>query len=46
VLLARLPMYFSSAKASRELGYEPGPVWPALGRAVAEALSAGDGRAT
>ena len=46
VLLARLPMYFSSAKASRELGYEPGPVWPALGRAVAEVLSGADGRAT
>ena len=46
VLLARLPMYFSSAKASRELGYAPGPVWPALGRAVAEALSGAGGRAT
>ena len=33
-------------KASLELGYAPGPVWPALGRAVSEALSAGDGRAT
>ena len=38
VLLARVPMYFSWAKAQRELGYEPGPVWPALGRAVHEAL--------
>ncbi len=46
VLLARLPMWFSSEKASLELGYAPGPVWPALGRAVSEALSAGDGRAT
>jgi dihydroflavonol-4-reductase len=36
--LARLPMWFSSAKAERELGYRPGPVWPALGRAVREAL--------
>ncbi len=43
VLLARLPMWFSSEKASLELGYAPGPVWPALGRAVSEALSAGDG---
>ena len=46
VLLARLPMWFSSEKAALELGYTPGPVWPALGRAVSEALSAGDGRAT
>ena len=38
VRLARVPMYFSWAKAQRELGYEPGPVWPALGRAVHEAL--------
>ncbi len=42
VLLARLPMFFSWAKAARELGYEPGPVWPALRRAVDEALSAGE----
>lgn len=40
-LLARLPAYFSSAKAERELGYRPGPVEPALARAVAEALSDG-----
>lgn len=39
VRLARLPMYFSWAKAARELGYSPGPVWPALRRAVDEALS-------
>ncbi len=39
--LARLPAYFSSAKAERELGYRPGPVEPALARAVAEALSGG-----
>jgi dihydroflavonol-4-reductase len=41
VLLAQLPMYFSWAKAARELGYSPGPVWPALRRAVDDALSAG-----
>ena len=46
VLLAQLPMYFSWAKAARELGYAPGPVWPALRRAVDDALSARDGRAT
>jgi len=44
VLLARLPMYFSWEKARRELGYSPGPVWPALRRAVDGALSSG-GRA-
>ena len=38
VALARLPMYYSSAKARRELGYEPGPVEPALARAAREAL--------
>ena len=38
VALARLPMWFSSAKAERELGYRPGPVWPALARAAEEAL--------
>ena len=36
--LARLPMFFSSAKAERELGYRPGPVEPAIVRAVREAL--------
>lgn len=36
VRLARLPMFFSSAKAERELGYRPGPVEPALARAVTE----------
>jgi dihydroflavonol-4-reductase len=36
VALARMPMFFSSAKAERELGYRPGPVEPALARAVAE----------
>jgi dihydroflavonol-4-reductase len=34
--LAKLPMFFSSAKAERELGYAPGPVEPAIARAVAE----------
>jgi dihydroflavonol-4-reductase len=39
VKLARIPMYFSSDKARSRLGYVPGPVWPALGRAVNEALA-------
>jgi dihydroflavonol-4-reductase len=39
VRLARLPMFFSSAKAEHELGYAPGPVEPALARAVHEALA-------
>jgi dihydroflavonol-4-reductase len=39
VRLARLPMYFTSAKARDTLGYAPGPVEPALARAVAEALN-------
>ena len=43
VKLARLPMYFSSDKARVRLGYTPGPVEPALARAVAEALNA-DGK--
>jgi dihydroflavonol-4-reductase len=34
VALARLPAWFNSAKAEAELGYEPGPVEPALARAV------------
>ena len=38
LLLARLPAYFSSQKARRELGYSPGPVEPALSRATNEAL--------
>jgi dihydroflavonol-4-reductase len=38
VRLARLPMYFSSEKAENLLGYVPGPVEPALARAVAEAV--------
>lgn len=41
VKLARLPMYFSSEKARSRLGYETGPVEPALARAVAEALPKG-----
>jgi len=36
VLLARLPAWFSSAKAERELGYRVSPVEPALERAVAD----------
>jgi dihydroflavonol-4-reductase len=39
VKLARLPMYFTSAKAGDKLGYEPGPVEPALAIAVGEALN-------
>jgi nucleoside-diphosphate-sugar epimerase len=39
VKLARLPMYFSWEKARSRLGYAPGPVEPALARAVAEALA-------
>ena len=39
VRLARLPMYFSCEKAQSMLGYQPGPVEPALARAVREALS-------
>ncbi len=38
VRLARLPMYFSSEKAQNTLGYRPGPVTPALARAVREML--------
>jgi dihydroflavonol-4-reductase len=41
VRLARLPMWFSSAKASAELGYDPVPADDAIERAVADAL--GDG---
>jgi len=39
VRLARLPMFFSSEKAERELGYEPSPIEPALRDAVREALA-------
>jgi dihydroflavonol-4-reductase len=38
VKLARIPMYFSWEKARSRLGYEPGPVEPALARATIEAL--------
>jgi dihydroflavonol-4-reductase len=38
VVLARLPMYFSSDKAMKQLRYRPGPVTPALARAVRDAL--------
>jgi hypothetical protein len=41
VQLARLPMWFDSSKAERELGYRPGPVGPALAAAVREALARG-----
>ena len=40
VALARLPMYFSWEKARAELGYRPGPVGPAIERAVAAAHAA------
>ena len=46
VALARLPAWFSSAKAARELGYEPAPVGPAVERAVADALALRSDRAT
>jgi dihydroflavonol-4-reductase len=36
VTLARIPAWFSSAKAERELGYRASPLEPALERAVAE----------
>ena len=35
VALARLPMFFSSAKAEQELGYRSSPIEPAIARAVA-----------
>jgi dihydroflavonol-4-reductase len=38
VRLARLPMYFSSAKAERELGYRARPIDAALAQAVDQAL--------
>jgi dihydroflavonol-4-reductase len=41
VRLARLPMYFSSAKAERELGYRSGPIEPAIARAVSFIRSPG-----
>ena len=39
VALARLPAWFSSERAIGELGYEPGPIEPAIERAVAAARS-------
>jgi dihydroflavonol-4-reductase len=45
VRLARLPMYFSSVKAQNMLGYRPGPVTPALARAVRELAVDGKGGA-
>jgi dihydroflavonol-4-reductase len=45
VSLARLPAWFSSAKAERELGYEHASVGPAIERAVAEALAVPSDRA-
>ena len=41
VRLARLPMYFSSARAERELGYRCSPIAPAIARAVASMRSPG-----
>ncbi|MBV8066130.1 MAG: NAD-dependent epimerase/dehydratase family protein [Actinobacteria bacterium] len=38
VALARLPMFFSSGKAERELGYRRSPIEPAIARAVAAAM--------
>jgi dihydroflavonol-4-reductase len=37
-LLARVPAYFSSTKAERELGYHRSPLEPAVARAVADLL--------
>ena len=45
VRLARVPMYFSSGKARSVLGYEPGPVTPALARAIRDAGVDGKGEA-
>jgi dihydroflavonol-4-reductase len=44
VRLARLPMFFSSAKAERELGYTAGPIEPAIAEAVSDALAVGPAR--
>jgi len=38
VRLARMPMYFTSAKAARELGYAPGPADVAINAAVEDIL--------
>lgn len=45
VRLARVPMYFSSGKARSVLGYEPGPVTPALARAIRDPGVDGKGEA-
>jgi dihydroflavonol-4-reductase len=37
-ILARTPAYFSWSKAAGELGYRPGPVEPALARAIRELM--------
>jgi dihydroflavonol-4-reductase len=42
IALARLPMWFSSEKARRELGYRPGPVADAVARAVADIVTPAD----
>lgn len=44
VTLARLPAWFSSAKAERELGYAPAPIEPAVERAVAPFVAAARAR--
>jgi dihydroflavonol-4-reductase len=38
-LLARVPAYFSAAKAERELGYHRSPLEPAIARAVADLVA-------
>ncbi|HEY4280542.1 MAG TPA: NAD-dependent epimerase/dehydratase family protein [Conexibacter sp.] len=38
VRLARMPMFFTSAKAARELGYAPGPADAAIAAAVQDVL--------
>ena len=44
VRLARLPMFFSSTKAERELAYTAGPIEPAIAEAVSDALAVGSAR--
>jgi dihydroflavonol-4-reductase len=46
VTLARLPAWFSSAKAERELGFRASPIEPALERAVRSALAPAGRRST
>ncbi|MFZ0658665.1 MAG: hypothetical protein WAM05_08090, partial [Candidatus Binataceae bacterium] len=45
VRMARKRMFFDSAKARRELGYEPGPVDAALARAIEFFRETGAGKA-